>query len=96
MTTIYPAYLILTLACIWQISLAVNGTILGEDTISENDEVTNQYINLPYPTVTDKDIATERDFYRSDWFNGRLKTLSRSLTLETMNHILYSGSQNFR
>ena len=94
MTTIYPTYLILTLACIWQTSLVVNG--LGGDTISENDAVTNQYINLPYPTVTDEYIAAERDFYRSDWFNGRLKELFTSLTLETMNHILYNGSQNFR
>ena len=93
MTTIYPTYLTLTLA---YISLAVNGTTLGEGTISENDAVTNQYVNLPYPTVTDKDIDSERDFYRSDWFNGRLKELFTSLTLETMNHILYNGSQNFR
>ena len=93
---VYLNYLILTLVCMCEISLAVNGTFPGGDTISDNDAVTNQYVNLPYPTVTDKEIADERDFYRSDLFDGGLKELFLSLTLETMNHILYNGGQNFR
>ena len=99
-TTMPPAihlnYLILTLTCMWQISLAVSAAILIGDTVSENDAVTNQYVNLPYPTVTNEDIATEHDFYRSDQFNGELKEVFLPLTLETLNHILYNGIQNFR
>ena len=80
----------------WHICLALNGTILRGDIISENDPVTNQYLNLPYPTVTDEYIATEQAFYRSDRYNGNMLTLYESLTLENMNHYLLNGSENFR
>ena len=92
----YISYWILTLPCMWHICLALNGTILGGDTISENDPVTNQYLNLPYPTVTDEDIASEQAFYRSDRYNGNMFMIVESLTLEKMNHYLFNGSENFR
>lgn len=80
----------------WYICLALNGTILGGDTISENDPVTNQYRNLPYPTVTDEDIAIEQAFYTSDRYNGNMLRFSEPLTLENINHYLFYGSENFR
>ena len=75
-------------------SSSVNKIHIG-DTIPQNDLVTRQYEALPYPPVTNADIAEEEEFYRNNQQSNPMIT-SHHLTLENLNHFLFGGNENFR
>ena len=67
----------------------------GFDTLTQNDLVTQQYASLPYPPFGEKEMKKEEIHYQT---NGKaeLKMGFRYITLENINHFLFSGSENFR
>ena len=73
---------------------SLNSETKNGDTITENDLVTRQYENLPYPEVSEKEISQEEQYYKND--DDTLMALFPGNTLETINHYLHQGSENFR
>ena len=65
------------------------------DTLTQNDLVTQQYAALPYPHFGEESIKQEEIHYKNN-SNGEVKVGFRHLTLENINHFLFSGSENFR
>ena len=64
------------------------------DTISQEDIVQNQYISLPYPSVSQDDIGAMKQYYNGNQRHLPLAIYS-SLTLENINHYLFRGENNF-
>ena len=66
------------------------------DTITQNDIVRSQYELLPYPTVTKERIEALRKHYGDE--NKRDNPFARvpGSDLETINHYLFKGTNNFR
>ena len=64
------------------------------DDISEDDIVRSQYKLLPYPPVAEEQLLEEKDFYK--------RTISKTfesyyqLNLESLNHYLYNGRNEFK
>ena len=67
----------------------------GFDTLTQNDLVTQQYASLPYPPFGEENIKKEETHYETN-SNAELKMGFRYITLENINHFLFSGSENFR
>ena len=65
------------------------------DTLSQDDIVRNQYLLLPYPAVTQHSLALEQNHYNSSKRNKPFNTYY-SMALESINHFLYKGSNDFR
>ena len=67
------------------------------DTLTYDDIVRNQYALLPYPAVSPDLIANERHYYihnRDRWKKPFYFVFADAL--ESMNHFLFKGSNNFR
>ena len=71
----------------------VDQTIDG-DTTKEKDLVTKQYENLPYPEVSEDEMLLEEAYFKKG--NTGPLVLFSGLTLETMNHYLFQGGENFQ
>ena len=65
------------------------------DTITKEDLVQNQYLSFPYPAVTQEDIQIEKDYYNRKEQVAPFG-ITREITLESINHFLYKGSNTFR
>ena len=65
------------------------------DTISQDDIVRNQYLSLPYPAVSQESLQSEQNHYHSDKWNTPF-SYSAENTLESINHFLYKGGNDFR
>ena len=64
------------------------------DTIAENDLVTKQYENLPYPPVTKINLLREEEWYKN---NKEAPILTvKSNTLPKSNHYLHKGNEDFQ
>ena len=65
------------------------------DTLTQNDIVRHQYELLPYPPVTKESIEQIRKHYHNE--NKRKDPLSRvpGSDLETINHYLFKGRNDF-
>ena len=81
---------------LWPVCSAFHDSDIEGDTSPQGDAVANQYLHLPYPVVTNADVAGEQNFYKSDRWNGEVMWLYASLTLENINHVLFNGDQTFR
>ena len=64
-----------------------------EDYSQGNDPVTRQYESLPYPPVEDNELKNEEQSYKT---NDYPVAFFRSNVLESINHYLHRGKQNFR
>ena len=62
--------------------------------MDENDRVTKQYENLPYPPVTKKELLVEAERYKDD--QETLMWTAKSHTLQKSNHYLHKGNENFQ
>ena len=67
------------------------------DTLSHDDIVRNQYRLLPYPAVSPDMIANEKHYYHhsSDSWKKPYHFVFAD-ALESINHFLFKGSNNFR
>ena len=67
------------------------------ETLTKDDIVQNQYSLLPYPSVTEEDLADEKYYYEK-LFSKRRKPYyyNYGITLEALNHFLFEGRNNFR
>ena len=74
------------------------------DTLTQSDVVRKQYSTLPYPAVTPKDLNAEKTYYDDmRWpvnAYGKLRNkpyrVTPGVTLEAINHFLFSGRNDFR
>ena len=64
------------------------------DTLAENDLVTKQNENIPYPAVTKIKLLKEEEWYKKDK-EGPFPT-AKSSTLPKSNHYLHKGNANFQ
>ena len=64
------------------------------DTLAQNDLVTMQYENLPYPPVTQNELLNEEKWYEND--KETLRWTAKSHALEKSNHYLHKGNENFQ
>ena len=65
------------------------------DTLTQNDIVRRQYELLPYPTVTKESIeALKKHYYNEDTRDDPLSRVPGS-DLETINHYLFKGRNDF-
>ena len=64
------------------------------DTLTSDDIVRKQYAKLPYPAVTQRDIQLLRAHYNSDRQHIPF-AIAPTQALETINHYLYRGRNNF-
>ena len=65
------------------------------DTISPNDIVINQYLSLPYPAVPKHVWSAERAHYTVKKSQVPFLVLF-GFALESLNHFLYKGENDFR
>ena len=65
------------------------------DTLTNDDKVKKQYSLLPYPPISRKSLSDERNHYGSIKRNMPFNVYFSS-TLESINHFLYQGRNNFR
>ena len=64
------------------------------DTIGQDDLVQSQYALLPYPPVREDDLFDEQLYYDGD--SGNIPyTIHSSMALESINHFLFNGSNDF-
>ena len=78
-------------------------TVDSYDTLTQSDVVRNQYSTLPYPAVTLEDLNVEKAYYdNKQWpvrAYGEIRNkpfrVTPGVTLEAINHFLYSGKNNF-
>ena len=64
------------------------------DGMSEDDIVRSQYKLLPFPPVTEEKLKQEEKFYIENRF--KMYHNSYVLDLESLNHFLYRGQNDFR
>ena len=64
------------------------------DGMSEDDIVRGQYKSLPYPPVPEEELKQEEKFYTENSF--RMYHKIHVLDLESVNHYLYRGQNDFR
>ena len=67
----------------------------GSDTLTQDDIVRNQYSSLPYPAVSKRELAAELQHYKNTQNTTPYNTIF-AFTLESLNHYLYKGENNFR
>ena len=65
------------------------------DTLSQDDNVRNQYSYLPYPPVSRRELAAEWQYYKNRP-NATPYNEFYAFTLEGLNHYLYKGENDFR
>ena len=69
------------------------------DTLTQSDLVRNQYMTLPYPSVSQEDLHKEKIYYDTIYKPGLRKkpwSVSSCITFEALNHFLYKGRNTFR
>ena len=74
------------------------------DTLTQNDTVRKQYSTLPYPAVSQEDLAQEKEHYKHHKrpvraygeIRSRPAAIPYALTLEAINHFLFNGKNLFR
>ena len=60
------------------------------------DCVKTQYKMMPYPRVTNDQLDSEKTFYNSRPALRMIHSTSNENDLETINHFLFQGKENFR
>ena len=65
------------------------------DTLTQYDIVRNQYSSLPYPAVSKRGLAVESQYYKNKQNTIPYKMIF-AFTLESLNHYLYKGQNQFR
>ena len=65
------------------------------DTLTQDDKVRNQYLSLPYPSVSKRELTAEWQYYKNRQ-NTTPYNEFYAFTLESLNHYLYKGENNFR
>ena len=68
---------------------------MDSDTLTQDDIVRNQYSSLPYPAVSKRELAAELQYYKNTQ-NTTPYNMIFAFTLESLNHYLYKGENNFR
>ena len=68
---------------------------MGSDTLTQDDIVRNQYSYLPYPAVSKRNLAGELQHYKNKR-NATLYNIIPAFTLESLNHYLYQGRNDFK
>ena len=69
------------------------------DTLTQSDIVLNQYMTLPYPAVSLKELTNEKNYYDRIYKTGIRKvpyTIHSGISFEALNHFLYKGRNTFR
>ena len=66
------------------------------DTLTQTDVVAQQYASLPYPLFGEERIAKEEIHYKADSNTEVRIAYRKDITLENINHFLFSGSESFR
>ena len=64
------------------------------DGMSEDDIVRSQYKLLPFPPVTKEELKKEEKFYTE--YSFKIYHNTYVLDLESLNHYLYRGQNDFR
>lgn len=71
----------------------ING-LRNWDTVTEDDTVRKQYTLLPYPIVTEGEYLLEKKYYDTRQ-EIEPYTMHPPLVLESLNHFLYNGANDF-
>ena len=67
------------------------------DTLTQSDIVRKQYMMLPYPAVSDQELANEKIYYDSKYRVRKIPYyIYYGTSFEALNHFLYKGRNNFR
>ena len=61
--------------------------------VAKKDGVIEQYMALPYPHISERELIREKEYYRE---GKHFRYIHPSLALEELNHYLYKGNQTFR
>ena len=64
------------------------------DVLSDDDVVRNQYKFLPYPSVSEKELLLEEAYYQ--WNMSQPYVIHNSWNLESLNHYLFNGKNDFK
>ena len=65
------------------------------DTLTQQDIVTRQYTSLPYPDISQKEIMATKYHYNSEFaYLPYMRPPSENL--ESLNHFLYQGGNDFK
>ena len=64
------------------------------DVLSDDDVVRNQYKFLPYPSVSEKELLLEEAYYQ--WNMSQPYVKYNSWNLESLNHYLFNGKNDFK
>ena len=67
-----------------------------ENDIAYEDYVQKQYKMLPYPPVTNAQLLYEEKFYKTTATHKLAQITLIDNDLETINHFLFQGKENFR
>ena len=65
------------------------------DTNSQDDNVRNQYSQLPYPAVRKDYFLKEQNYYKNESLRIIPFTIYPPIALEYINHFLYNGNNDF-
>jgi hypothetical protein len=69
------------------------------ETLTQSDIVQKQYMTLPYPAVSQKELKDEKIYY-DRIYKTRIRKepywLSYGISFEALNHFLYKGRNTFR
>ena len=67
------------------------------DTLTQSDIVRNQYMTLPYPAVSDRQLEMDKSYYENLYKIRKTPYVtSYGITFEALNHFLYKGRNTFR
>jgi hypothetical protein len=66
----------------------------NEEHLERNDIVQKQYLMLPYPPFTQKDLSDELKYYQS-LERSTPSLFAHLIQLEYINHYLFQGKQSF-
>ena len=72
-----------------------SGKLENYDTIDKDDAVRQHYSLLPYPEVSASTLNREKQHYNGENRNVPLGITSQ-ITLESLNHYLFKGGNDFR
>ena len=61
--------------------------------VVKKDQVIEQYMALPYPHISERELIREREHYRE---GKHFRYYHPRQALEELNHYLYRGNQTFR
>ena len=68
--------------------------IFNGDTITHDDIVRQQYNSLPYPAISKTEITNSQNHYNSEFRHiPYMRTVAENL--ESLNHFLFKGENNF-